>query len=377
MKKLKIVQTPVRYYPHIGGVELVCKYLSEELVNQGHSVTVVCADEPHSEDKEINGVNIKKLPYPFKLTNTNITPSLPISLLTGDFDLIQTYIPTPWTCDWSVIIAKLKNKKSVIYIQNDLDKPGFIPGLITSFYLNTFFRISLTLTDKIIVVNKDWKRAFVNTRNILKIHEKKITAIPNGISTEIFKPINVTREANSLIFVSVLDKYHEFKGLDYLLQAIQIVKKTIPNIKLTIVGEGELKAKYQLESKKMGLEKNIVFIGKADQAELPKLYSSASLFILPSTEIEGFGIVAIEALACGTPVVVSEIVGISEDVANHSLGKVVKPRDAAGLAQSVEELLGNPKLIQEMGQRGKKFVEDNYTWTKIANNINSVYQSLF
>lgn len=110
VKKLRILQTPVRFYPYVGGVEYVTFYLSKELVKIGHTVKVICADEPHSKLNKFKRISIKRLPYQFKITNTNICLSLPFHLFKENYDLVQTYMPTPWTSDLSVIIAKLRKK---------------------------------------------------------------------------------------------------------------------------------------------------------------------------------------------------------------------------------------------------------------------------
>jgi glycosyltransferase involved in cell wall biosynthesis len=118
---LKIVQTPVRFYPEIGGVENHVYYLAKELVKKGISVEVICAGDTQLKPEK-EGIKITRLTSPFKITNTNITLSLPFTLLKSDFDIIHTHMPTPWTADWSVLIAKLKKKKSIITIHNDIQK---------------------------------------------------------------------------------------------------------------------------------------------------------------------------------------------------------------------------------------------------------------
>lgn len=87
MKKLKIIQTPARFYPYVGGVEKYVFGLSHELVKMGHIVKVICADEPKSQIKEVEGINILKLPYMGKIANTNITLSLPFFLLKKNLTL--------------------------------------------------------------------------------------------------------------------------------------------------------------------------------------------------------------------------------------------------------------------------------------------------
>ena len=118
---MKILQTPVRFYPHVGGVENYVYNLSRELVKMGHEMSVVCANEPKTKNYEvIEGVKIKRLYYPFKIANTNITPNLPYALSKEGFDLIHTHLPTPWSADWSALISKIKGKPLVLTYHNNI-----------------------------------------------------------------------------------------------------------------------------------------------------------------------------------------------------------------------------------------------------------------
>ncbi len=131
---MKIVQTPVRFYPFIGGVENYVYYSSKELVKLGHDVTVICANEPLTKKKEIvDGIRVKRLSYLGKVANTNITPQLPFTLFKEEFDIIHTHIPTPWSADWSNIVSKLKKKPLVVTYHNDIIGNG-IADNIARFY---------------------------------------------------------------------------------------------------------------------------------------------------------------------------------------------------------------------------------------------------
>ena len=374
MKKVSILQTPPRFYPFIGGVENHVYHLSKELINNGHSVKIICANEPKSSNKKIDNISIVRLNYLFKITNTTFTPSLPIRILQSNFDILHTHMPTPWSSDMSILVAKIMKKKSIITIHNDMDKSSFISKLVTKIYLYTFYKVSLALVDKIIVINPNWETSFTATKNILKNHKKKISVLPNGIDLSLFKQTRTDKQnKNKLLFVSVLDKYHSFKGIDFLLEAIKIVTNTIPDIELSIVGEGDLKKYYQKKSQKLGIQKNVLFIGEVKHTDLPNYYNNASMFILPSTEIEGFGIVLLEALACALPVIATDIVGTSRDIEKYNAGIIVKPKNAQLLANAILQLVSNQQQAKHMGANGRKLVEENYDWKKIATQIERLY----
>ena len=154
---MKILQTPVRFYPCIGGVENYVYSLSKHLARIGHDVTVLCANEPKNGKRieNMDGVTVKRLNYVGKIANTNVTPLLPFELLKESFDIIHTHLPTPWSADWSVIFAKLKRKPVVLTYHNDIVSKGFA-SYIAKFYNLTSLNLVLGIAKKIIVTQIFW-----------------------------------------------------------------------------------------------------------------------------------------------------------------------------------------------------------------------------
>jgi len=372
-KKIKVIHTPVRFFPYMGGIEHSTYYLCKNLLKKNCDVSVICANEDKSGIKEIEGIKVLRLPYIGKVANTNITPLLPFYLLKTNFDVVHTYMPTPWSADWSVFIAKIKGKKSVISIKNDLKKYDIISNLIAKIYINTVFRFTLSLTNRILVVNSDWKNVFFNTRHILKNYEDKIEIVPNGIDLELFSPKGKKRK-NTILFVSILKNTHRFKGLDYLIKSIPEIQSKIKDIELIVVGDGELKYEYIRLAKTLKIDSHVKFVGGKKQKELVDYYNNANLLILPSIDIEGFGNVLVEALACKTPVVTTNIVGIVQDIVDFKCGLIVRTKDSTQLAQAIIKLLSNPVLRKKMGENGRKLIEEKYGWDKIAKKVKKIYE---
>ena len=386
---MKIIQTPVRFYPFIGGVENYVHYLSRELIELGHNVDIICANEPKSKKEElVNGINVKRLFYLGKIANTNITPSLPFKLLSEDFDIIHTHMPTPWSADWSSLSSKIKRKPLVVTYHNDIIGNGFA-GFIAGFYNSTGLRFLLKQADKIIITQPN----YLNSSPYLKDHKDKVEVIPNGVDVDFFKPINLDNELinprdvnlngknqpeNTIFFLSLLDEFHKYKGLDYLLKALKIVKKQINNFKLIVGGKGILLDHYQKMANSLGLGENVEFHGFIPDEKIVEYYSNCNVFVLPSISSvqEGFGIVALEALACETPVISTEIVGVAEDIKKNNAGLIVMPKDSDALAVAIIKILKDEDLQKEMGSNGRKLVEEKYTWKGIAKMMEKVYNEL-
>ena len=285
-------------------------------------------------------------------------------------------MPTPWTSDITVLVAKLKGKRSILTVHNDMDKPDLFGKIITWIYLHTFFQVTLYFVDKIIIVNPHWKTAFKKTRNIFERFSSKITTLPNGVDTEMFQPSTNKSKHPTILFVSILDEHHRFKGFNYLIHAIPKIKEKIPNVKLIVVGEGALVDEYREESKKMGVEDVIEFHGKKTQEELIQYYQRSNVFVLPSIEIEGFGIVLLEAMASGIPVVTTDVAGVAPEISQHKTGMVVAKANSKELADVIIAILENVDDQRRMGARGRKLIEERYGWGMIAKKISKIFNEL-
>jgi len=203
------------------------------------------------------------------------------------------------------------------------------------------------------------------------------TIIPNGIDAGHFSPdvlpIEEFRDDKlNILFVGRLEKR---KGLDYLLEAYQQIKPEIPDARLIVVGPGiRLRKKYERRVRRDGL-KDVVFIGYASYRDLPRYYKTADIVCCPATGWESFGIVLLEAMAVGKPIVASNIEGYASVVTHGTEGLLVPPQNAEKLAQALISLMTDESLRQQMGAKGRlKAVE--YDWESIAQRVLNYYLSV-
>lgn len=373
---MKILQTPVRFYPFTGGVENYVYYLSRELVKSGNQVKVVCAKEPDIESKQrVEGIEVERLPYMGKIANTNITTGLPGALSDGDYDIIHTHIPTPWSADWSAFYSNSKKKPLVVTYHNDIIGQG-LASLVARIYNSVGLNYVLKTAAKIIITQP----GYLQSSSHLAKYQDKIEVIPNGVDVEKFQPKQASgnEDKSTIFFLSVLDEFHKYKGLDYLLEALKIVKNNVPDVKLIVGGKGVLLDHHQEMAASLGLKDNVEFAGFIPDEEIADYYSQASVFVLPSISSlqEGFGIVALEALACQTPVVTTDIVGVAQDLKQIKGGIVIPPRDTHKLADAITQILSDAQMQKEMGQRGRKLVQEKYTWKGVASSMEKVYKEI-
>jgi phosphatidylinositol alpha-mannosyltransferase len=162
------------------------------------------------------------------------------------------------------------------------------------------------------------------------------------------------------------------RELDYLLKAYYQVQQEIPDSRLIIVGPGtRLRRRYEREVRHSGL-RDVVFVGYVDYDELPRYYKTADVFCTPATGWESFGIVLLEAMAVGKPIVASNIDGYARVVAHGVDGLLVPPRNEEMLAQALVCLLSDGALRQQMGARGRLKAEE-YSWEHIAQRVLNYY----
>ncbi len=198
--------------------------------------------------------------------------------------------------------------------------------------------------------------------------------IPNGIDIKRFSPdvppIERFRDGKlNILFVGRLERR---KGLKYLIKAYEQVKREIADSRLIIVGPGDRpRKKYEQWAKRRGVD-DVVFTGYVPYAELPGYYQTADVFCSPATSRESFGIILLEAMAVGKPIVASNIAGYASVVTHGEEGLLVPPKDSRSLAQALISLMKDARLRQQMGTRGRNKAE-KYSWEEIAQKVLDCY----
>jgi len=202
--------------------------------------------------------------------------------------------------------------------------------------------------------------------------------IPNGIDLERFSdrvaPIEKYKDGKlNILFVGRLEKR---KGFKYLLGAYGRVKKEFPQCRLIVVSPpGRLCKKYEKIAARRGMS-DLVFAGYVSDEDLPRYYNTADIFCAPATGWESFGMVLLEAMATGKPIVASDIPGYAGLISQGVEGLLVKPRDEKALAGAILTLLKDKPMREKMGQSGKKKAKD-YSWDVVAQKVMEYYQYLW
>jgi len=227
-------------------------------------------------------------------------------------------------------------------------------------------------------------------------HPEKFQEIPFGLNLHQFKPKKLNQTADNkveayaqkiihyvndnfikknrarLLFVGGLDRAHYFKGLNKLFLALSGLTET--DWRLTIVGEGDQAEHYQQLATNLQIDKKVKFAGRLDDLELIRRYQSADLLILPSiNNNEAFGLVLIEALACGLPVIASDLPGVRDVFRNWQEGLLVAPGNSDDLRSKLKFILSREDLRQKMAQSARSLAEQKYDENKIKQQWSKIF----
>lgn len=224
---------------------------------------------------------------------------------------------------------------------------------------------------------------------LYRADRRKIEVVPPGVDTAHFFPmpagtarakLDLSPEQRMLLFVGRIEP---LKGIETILRALNLLRTEVPtvlkNIKLFIVG-GDLREpgpeieRLQALCSELELDPYIVFIGAQGHESLPVYYNAAEALVMPS-DYESFGMVALEAMACGTPVIASEVGGLAFLIQDYETGLHVPVRDPSMLARSIQALIVDSEQREDMGKRAHAAAQ-NYAWEKIVSRLLAIFQAV-
>lgn len=381
---MKIAHIVSTFPPYYGGMGNTCYYQARELAELGHEVTVFT---PWRRERfKLDGLKFKiHYLWPLlKYGNAALVPEIFIHL--ENFDIVHLHYPFIGGAEIIFFKKIFSLLPIVLQYQMDFTLPGPF-SLISRLYNRSFNWWILEKVEKIIVSSYDYAKSSKYLSYILQENKKQITEISNGVDPEFFKPekknknllkkYRLSENDKIILFVGGLDQAHYFKGLNILLESFAQITPNFSQIFLLIIGEGNLRPKYEKLAEKLEITDKVKFLGKISQEELTAHYNLANLFVLPSiNRNESFGLVLLEAMACGKPCLASDLPGVRTVVDNHKTGFLVKPGRVDDLAEKIEILLANNDLAKKMGEAGRKKVEEKYSWKCIAKKLEKLYKDV-
>ena len=358
----------------------VAYYNAWSLATLGHEVTVFTPRYKKIKNQEELPFQVKRLRPWFSYGNSGVLPQLLWQL--PKFDIVHLHYPFFGGAEIIYFLDKIKDIKLVVTYHMDVVGDGVLAKF---FKWHTHYVLPRILdrADKIIVTSRDYAK-FSDLKNRLQIDSDKFVEIPCGVNHFLYKPRPQKNEIlkkydldykDVILFVGALDKAHYFKGVNILIQAMLEFADS-DNVRCLIVGDGDLKSTYQSLVDSLGLGKKIIFAGFVADNELPNLFNIADMLVLPSIDkSEAFGIVALEAMSSGLPVVATDLPGVRSVVDKRKTGLLAKPGNVEQLAQMIKFLLDNPRIAKQYGANGREKVLQKYTWDSVGYKLDHLFKS--
>ncbi len=300
----------------------------------------------------------------------NISPNVvkEIREYVADFDVVHAHHAFSRLSLLSISLADKYNIPSVLttHTSSFFQDYEYFWQFIS--YIYPRYRLTISKVNKIIAVSE------VAKKFISYFTEKNAIVIPNGVSTKKFKPREIERDGEPVILY--VGRLVPKKGIDVAIISMKKVIEKYPNAKLVIAGRGKMMPILKSMVAILGIEKNVEFLGYVNDNFLPYLYNSADVFVLPSIMAESFGIVLLEAMSSGLPIVATKVGGIVEVLENGKYGILVEPGNAKEMADGIIKILEDEQLSNNLSIKGRKIVMQKYSWEKISNKIIKVYNEL-
>lgn len=357
---MKILFFSPYFFPYTSGVTTyplkILNYLSKN-----NQVTVLTFHYNHklSNQETYNQLTIRRMPYLFKISKGFISPKSIIYFLKNvkQSDLIILNQPN-FEGLFLVIIAKIFNKKVISIFHCQVFLEGNIFVKIINFVLNTSMKMQLYLSDKIVVYTKDYVDSLPYFKKLTNKIIDVLPPIEKSVSDN--KYLNkLTRLKKNNIWIGYAGRISSEKGIEYLLQSIKRLKYK-KNIKLIfagpygtdVAGENDYYNRIIMILKEYKI--NYLFLGNLTSRQLSAFYKVIDVLVLPSiNQTEAFGMVQVEAMLAGTPVVSSSLPGVRMPIKLTKMGIVIKPKSVDQLSDAITLILENkkkftnPKLIKD------------------------------
>jgi len=260
---------------------------------------------------------------------------------------------------------------------------GDVFTIKNSKYFKKFGSFVLRNSDKITANSNYTKNAILSIEHKIR---NNVEIIPMGVDIIRFNPkwknsLNLKEIYKTKYLILSVGRLVEKKGIKYLIMAMKYIIEEFSDCKLLIGGSGPEKDNLEKLISELGLSDKVFLTGYIKNSELPSYYASSDVFVLPSTitkegDTEGLGIVLLEAIACGTPVIGSDVGGIRDIINNNENGLLAKTKNPKDIANKIIKIISNKKLKNRFSKNGLKMIKENYSWNIVNNKFLEIFRSI-
>lgn len=368
---MRVLHVYKDFFPILGGIENHLLLLARELSRrQDMEVEVLVTNTgPRTVVDRFDGLRVTKAARLAEFASTPLSLALWREMGRRAYDIIHLHFPYP--PGEMAALRRGRARRLVLTYHSDVVRQRLILRLYHPLLLRLLSRV-----DAILATSPN----YIETSPYLSPLKEKCTVVPFGVDTSFFQCRSGSEISDRLRgshqppFVLFVGKFRYYKGLHYLIEAMKEVRKGT----LLLVGGGPEEASLRAQVTRLGIEDRVAFLGPVEGSLLPSYYQASQVFALPSCQrAEAFGIVQLEAMACGLPVVSTELGTGTSYVNRHGVtGLVIPPADPAALAGAINQLLGDESLRQAMGRAARERVEAEFTKEQMVERVASVYRQV-
>lgn len=378
--RIRVAHVVATFPPYWAGTGNVAFHNALELARRGHDVTVLTSQAPLDGFEDPPEIKVRRLHSTVRFGNAPLTPALLAEV--GRFDLIHLHWPYIFGAELTWTASKLSGVPYVVTYHMDLRADlrwQFGP------YQRLIGPMIVRGAARVLPVSVDHFRASPSYRYVAQ-EPGKVVEIPNGVDVRRFRPDidgsavrarhGIPDNAVVVGYLGAMDHAHPFKGVPVLIEALAGIGER--DIHFLAVGGGGLQPEYRRQGEQLGLGPISHWTGTVSADELPAHLAAMDMLVLPSlgSGAESFGIVLIEAMASGKPVIGTTLPGVRRVIDDGRDGFLVPPGDVAQLGEAITRLVRNPGLRLAFGTAGRRKVEESYDWRKIAARIERQYEQV-
>jgi glycosyltransferase involved in cell wall biosynthesis len=361
-------------------------YITPKLPNGDTEISYSFVKEELNEVKKIGDIRAYILEIDYERPFGIIRKISKFVSFSNSFKVVHAHFAVPYGY-LATIIAKLGRKSLVVTVHgfDVLVYKELSYGLNRFKLIKPFTKYVLRTADKVIANSKYLRNECVG----YGVHPSKITVIPLGVNLHTFRPMKYEDiedklpsklkepkiKNNNCIWILCAKSLEKIYGIEYLLKSAKILKnRTNNNFMLILLGGSMFKDYFELVHR-LGLAKNVIFLGTLPRTVMPLLYSISDFTVVPSL-VEGFGLVVAESLACGRPVVGSHVGGIMDQIIDGYNGYLVPPKDPLLLANRMQILIEDESIRKEMSRNARIYAEAKLDIRKRVNRLLEIYHQL-
>ncbi|MDO5112681.1 MAG: glycosyltransferase [Clostridia bacterium] len=366
----RIVQLNKYYAPHTGGVETVVQNIAEGLKDSTAMQVLVCAPDAKTREDTVNGVAVRRSgrlcevgPMPVSLRYLQ-----DVRRAAKTADVLHLHMPFPWG-DLALRLSGYKGKVA-LWWHSDVVRQQRLLKLYMP-----LMRWTLERADVIAVATQ----GHIDGSAFLKPYESKCRIIPFGVDEAYYAagaPVAAHPPVNEKTDFLFIGRMVYYKGCDVLLDAFARMREK--NCTLTMVGDGVLLEGLRAQALQLGVADRVTFTGAVSKEELMRRIAACDVFVLPSVaRSEAFGLVQIETMAYGKPVINTDLPsGVPYVSLDGVTGLTVPPEDASALAAAMDKLAGDAQLRLSYGKAARERVEREYRMETMVARVGALYAAL-